>query len=69
MRKLRGHEDSVYAIKFTGDGKRLVSGSLDCSVKYWDTTSLLSLDGLGGCALVGNMKGHQVCFCLLNVCE
>ncbi|KAF7763840.1 hypothetical protein Agabi119p4_8377 [Agaricus bisporus var. burnettii] len=59
VRKLRGHEDSVYAIKFTGDGKRLVSGSLDCSVKYWDTTSLLSLDGLGGCGLVGNMKGHQ----------
>lgn len=62
--KLRGHSDSVYAIKFTADGKSLVSGSLDCTVKYWDTTSLLPHDTHFppsiSCPLIGNMKGHQV---------
>jgi glucose repression regulatory protein TUP1 len=62
--KLRGHSDSVYAIKFTADGKSLVSGSLDYTVKYWDTTNLLPHDAHFtspiSCPLIGNMKGHQV---------
>jgi WD40 repeat protein len=30
------HEDSIYSIVFTPDGKCLVSGSLDKTLKYWD---------------------------------
>ncbi|KIM86312.1 hypothetical protein PILCRDRAFT_39554, partial [Piloderma croceum F 1598] len=33
---LRGHRDSVYSIAFTPDGKGLISGSLDKTLKYWD---------------------------------
>jgi WD40 repeat protein len=32
---LRGHEDEVYSVAFSGDGKRLVSGSKDGSVRFW----------------------------------
>ena len=31
-----GHSDSVYAVAFSADGKRLVSGSEDHSIKVWD---------------------------------
>jgi WD40 repeat protein len=36
---LRDHVDSIYALAFTPDGKRLVSGAADRSVKIWDVSS------------------------------
>lgn len=36
-----GHTDSVYSVAFTPDGKGLVSGSLDQTLKHWDLTPLL----------------------------
>ena len=49
LNRLRGHDDSVYSVAFTPDGKGLVSGSLhntlnsldlsgskDCGVQFWD---------------------------------
>ncbi len=37
--KMRGHDDSVRCIAFLADGKRVVSGSDDESVRVWDVGS------------------------------
>ncbi len=36
---LKGHTDSVYSVCFSPDGKRILSGSADNTVKVWDATS------------------------------
>jgi general transcriptional corepressor TUP1 len=41
IERLKGHKDSVYSIAFTPDGKGLVSGSLDKTLKHWDVGPLL----------------------------
>ena len=40
LEQLQGHKDSIYSVAFTFDGRGLVSGSLDKSVKYWDVSVL-----------------------------
>jgi glucose repression regulatory protein TUP1 len=40
MRRVLAHADYVYGIAFTPDGKGLVSGCSDKTLKYWDTSSL-----------------------------
>lgn len=43
----KGHEGPVLSLTFTGDGKRLASGSLDTSAKVWDVETgrlVLTLD-------------------------
>ncbi len=40
VERLRGHRDSVYSVAFTPDGRGLVSGSLDKTLKYWDVSGL-----------------------------
>ncbi|OJA13325.1 hypothetical protein AZE42_12479 [Rhizopogon vesiculosus] len=42
IERLRGHTDSVYSVAFTPDGKGLVSGSLDNTLKYWDINGLVA---------------------------
>ncbi len=37
IRRLQGHANSVYALAFSPDGKILASGSLDQTIKLWDT--------------------------------
>ena len=37
---LKGHSDSVTSVSFSPDGKRIVSGSTDKTVKIWDISSL-----------------------------
>ena len=36
---LRGHEDIVWSVALSADGKRIVSGSGDKTIKVWDTQS------------------------------
>ncbi|KIK71658.1 hypothetical protein GYMLUDRAFT_977718, partial [Collybiopsis luxurians FD-317 M1] len=33
---LRGHTGPVHSVAFSPDGKKIVSGSMDCSVQIWD---------------------------------
>ena len=37
---LEGHSGPVYSVSFSPDGKRIVSGSADKTVKIWDISSL-----------------------------
>ncbi|KIK31491.1 hypothetical protein CY34DRAFT_66347, partial [Suillus luteus UH-Slu-Lm8-n1] len=36
---LKGHTNSVSCLAWTKDGKTLISGSLDCSIRTWNTTN------------------------------
>jgi len=46
--QLKGHTETVHAIAFSPDGKRLASGSADSTIKLWDMNSgqeILRLNG------------------------
>jgi len=46
LERLRGHGDKVKSVAFTPDGRGLVSGSSDATLKYWDVSRLAN--GPGG---------------------
>src|SRR5438067_9821310 len=51
LRSLKGHEARITRLAVTPDGRRLVSGSGDLTVRVWDFDSgklLLTLDGHSG---------------------
>jgi len=35
---LEGHDDEIWNVSFSPDGKFLASGSKDCTTIIWDTT-------------------------------
>ena len=45
---LTGHSDKVYSVKFSPDGKRIVSGSEDNFVKIWDAATGAEVSSHGG---------------------
>jgi len=45
LETLRGHRDGVYGVAFTPDGRGLVSGSSDNTLKYWDVSRLANEPG------------------------
>jgi WD40 repeat protein len=49
IRTFTGHENKVYGVAFSPDGKRIASGSRDRSIKLW------SLDG----TLLATLKAHD----------
>ncbi|KAG6834924.1 hypothetical protein H0H93_006337 [Arthromyces matolae] len=63
VQRFRGHEDSVYSLAFTPDGRGLISASLDKTLKYWDLTELGGgLRGTppqGGSASARDFVGHK----------
>ena len=40
---LKGHTDSISVVKYNHKGDKLVSGSLDFSIKIWDTISYICI--------------------------
>lgn len=50
---LKGHTDVIYATAFTPDGKQVVTGSFDNTVKLWEATTGKETKTFGGTA------GHQ----------
>ena len=48
---LRGHQAAVSSVAFSPDGRRIVSGSFDNTIKLWDAEK-------GGEALL-TLRGHQ----------
>ena len=51
LRTLIGHEEQVWSVAVTPDGRRAVSGSQDETVRVWDLETgnvLHTLTGLGG---------------------
>ncbi len=50
---LKGHTEPVYAIAFTPDGKQVVTGSFDKTLKTWDAATGKEIKTFGG------PQGHQ----------
>lgn len=50
---LRGHTDAVYAVAYSPNGKQIITGSFDKSVRVWDSTTGKLIKTLSGPA------GHQ----------
>ncbi len=58
---LRGHEMDIYAIVFSPDGRRIVSGAADGLVSVWDAQTgdrMLTLRGHGE----GDLRDRAICF-------
>lgn len=52
MPPLKGHSDYVYAVDFSPDSSRIVSGSLDNTLRLWDASS--------GSPIGSSLTGHTV---------
>nr|VFK41786.1 MAG: WD40 repeat [Candidatus Kentron sp. TC] len=48
LRILKGHDDVIMGLAFSPDGKRLLSGSGDCTVRLWDLESGETIQVLRG---------------------
>ncbi|KAG9238794.1 hypothetical protein BJ875DRAFT_501791 [Amylocarpus encephaloides] len=58
LQTLEGHTDTVYSVAFSPNGKQVVSGSDDCTVRLWDADTGAALQ-----TLVGHVNWvHSVAF-------
>lgn len=48
MRTLTGHSVEVYAVAFSPDGKRIVSGSYADLIKIWDAETVFAVSNFPG---------------------
>src|SRR5262245_31998575 len=48
VQKLKGHNDAVYALAFTPDGKYILTGSFDQTLKMWDAANGKEVRTFGG---------------------
>jgi WD40 repeat protein len=55
----RGHTDSVYSVAFSADGKHVVSGSSDDTIRIWDAGT--------GELMAGPIEGHSDSVCSIAV--
>ena len=44
---MKGHSDYVFSVAYSPDGKRIISGSRDQTIKIWDTNTGECLKTLG----------------------
>ena len=64
--KWQGHEGSVWCTQFTADGKGLISGGADKTVKYWDVNLLRSRQGLSMGMVVDEEQGFPFVWSILG---
>ncbi len=48
LETLTGHTEGVISVTFSPDGKRIVSGSCDNTLKIWDSDNFKCLETLTG---------------------
>ncbi|HOP47979.1 MAG TPA: DUF4062 domain-containing protein [Desulfobacteraceae bacterium] len=67
---LRGHKDTVQSFVFTPDGKRIISGSSDKSIRIWNITTRKALIVKGYNSPIHNMDicldGRKAVFCSVD---
>jgi glucose repression regulatory protein TUP1 len=61
LERLEGHKDSVYSVAFMPDGKTLVSGSLDKTLRMWQLGER-GYDHGKSPACIQTFTGHKVSF-------
>jgi len=54
-----GHKDSVYSVAFSPDGMKLVSGSLDKTIKMWDLAGPPVRPGTRSGRCIKTFEGHK----------
>ena len=57
---VEGHKDSVYSVAFAPNGRSLVSGSLDKTIKLWDLADARGIIGQTRAKCVRTFEGHKV---------
>lgn len=57
MKKMTGHQGTIYSLDFSQDGSILVSGSADCTVRAWDVKKEGSQGGAGHRILQDDREG------------
>lgn len=58
-----GHKDSVYSVAFSPDGRNLVSGSLDKTIKMWELSAPRGIPSSAppkGGRCIKTFEGHRV---------
>ena len=58
--KVNAHSRWVMSVAFSPDGKKIVSGSMDQTIKVWDADSFILLDSLPGKAMAFGKEAEGV---------